>query len=64
MNELQVRQALLSQGEILSLKCSGIGSIYADQEVCNGRVIANFNHLKVRLITTLSNLTSPININL
>ena len=27
MNELQVRQALLSQGEILSLKYSGIGSI-------------------------------------
>ena len=27
MNELQVRRALLSQGEILSLKYSGIGSI-------------------------------------
>ena len=27
MNELQVRQALLSQGEILSLKYSGIRSI-------------------------------------
>ena len=27
MNELQVRQALLSEGEILSLKYSGIGSI-------------------------------------
>ena len=27
MNELQVRQALLSQGEILSLKYSGIGLI-------------------------------------
>ena len=27
MNELQVRQAMLSQGEILSLKYSGIGLI-------------------------------------